>query len=576
MLAAALASLLTPGPGRAAEGAGAYTSLFPPSNMAFGLTEFSLVLILSLTFVVLFTAIRLDELDRQRSQAAQREQDALDRLNSAVEAAQVGTWEVNFRTATALWNSYSESIFGYEPGTGRRSLTDFSDKLHPEDRERVLRGVEDAKRSRQDYESEFRIIPYEGEVRWVLSRGRCSYDENGEAAVMRGTVMDITKRKKSEATLHTMLKRLIDSENRFRELADCLPQLVLQSEACGRITYLNRGWRDYFGHGMGRVQGWRRVLHRDDLASFVREARRARAERNLMEIEARLRSKEGCYQWFLIRAMPSFDGEGRTIKWFATATNIEQQKRMEAQLAKAVDLRNEILCIASHELKTPITSLKLQTELIDRSIEKKGEAETYTAQNFRRLVRQTDRNVNRISKLVEEMLDVSRISGKIALCVERVSMSEILADSLERMQPMLQTAQCPVNVDVVQDGFGLWDKLRIDQVITNLLTNACRYGGGTPIDIRVSAHEGVVELRVKDHGPGIAPEDQERIFQRFERASSHYREDGLGLGLYIVREILREHNGTIRVESEPGFGAEFIVTLPALSECTASATISAS
>ncbi len=177
---------------------------------------------------------------------------------------------------------------------------------------------------------------------------------------------------------------------------------------------------------------------------------------------------------------------------------------------------------------------------------------------------QTARQTQRLARLVNDMLDISRLSaGKLALETETFNLAELASDVVGKLGPQLSEARCEVSVSAAEPVVGTWDRYRLEQVLTNLLTNAARYASGKPVEVLVRRIDQRAELRVHDNGPGIAPEDQERIFRKFERAvGSRGEVSGLGLGLFIVREIVEMHGGTVRVESEPGQGAAFTVALP--------------
>lgn len=233
---------------------------------------------------------------------------------------------------------------------------------------------------------------------------------------------------------------------------------------------------------------------------------------------------------------------------------------MNEVLEGAIVSRDNFLSVASHELRTPLTSIKLQTQLLMRYMEKtgiNGEMNLY----IQKMLNQTDHSVERLSRLVDDMLDISRIqTNKLSLEVEEFDLSEMVHDIVEGLTPHLTEKKCQVSFKTTGSIVGKWDKFRLEQVVTNLLTNAGRYGSGKPIEVWVNRNGDEAQIHVRDHGAGIAKDDQERIFQRFERANADI--SGLGLGLFIAREILKMHNGQIFVESELNNGAEFIVSLP--------------
>lgn len=239
---------------------------------------------------------------------------------------------------------------------------------------------------------------------------------------------------------------------------------------------------------------------------------------------------------------------------------ISRRIAMTDVLKNAIVSRDNFLSIASHELRTPLTSIKLQTQLLMRNVDK-AEIKDETKDYIQKMLGQTNHSVERLSRLVDDMLDISRIqSSKMKLQLEEFDLTEMVKDNVEALMPYLKEVNC--SVSFVSDGsiMGQWDRFRLEQVVTNILTNAARYGRGQPIEIKVTQEEKEARIYIKDFGEGIAKEDQERIFQRYERANSNI--GGLGLGLYIAQEILKMHEGSISVDSELNKGSEFVVSLP--------------
>jgi signal transduction histidine kinase len=238
------------------------------------------------------------------------------------------------------------------------------------------------------------------------------------------------------------------------------------------------------------------------------------------------------------------------------------ERRARAELQEAVRARDEFLSLASHELKTPLTSLALHAKILERTMHRNGSTSTEVVRRFQE---QSAKQTARLSRLVNDMLDISRINAaRLSLEPERFDLSGLVTEVVSRVEPLLAEAGCEARIQADEAVVGSWDRFRLDQVVTNLLTNAIRYGQGSPIDISVRKDGKTAELRVRDHGRGIAPEDQERIFQKFERVVNRSDASGLGLGLFIVQEIVRMHGGTVRVESRPDEGSTFIIELPLL------------
>lgn len=228
----------------------------------------------------------------------------------------------------------------------------------------------------------------------------------------------------------------------------------------------------------------------------------------------------------------------------------------------ALRQRDEFLSVASHELKTPITTIKLQIQMRRRYI-RRGDTSIYRPENVNVLLEKTESQVERLSRLVDDMLDVSRIeSGKLSLSLESVDLGALVESVADGFMSEFEAADCSVSIETGGTVVGWWDRYRLEQVIANLFTNAIKYGLGAPVSIRLGIEGDLAVLRVRDEGPGIAPEDHDRIFDRFERVKTSDKIGGLGLGLYITRQIVELHGGRIRVESRPDEGSEFVVELP--------------
>ena len=251
------------------------------------------------------------------------------------------------------------------------------------------------------------------------------------------------------------------------------------------------------------------------------------------------------------------------IFWI-TKRQVEISRASEETLSTALKVRDDFFSIASHELKTPLTSLKLHTQMIQRGIKQKDPA-AYSIERINALIEQTDKQTQRLERGVDDMLDISRIkTGKLTIEKEVVNLSDLVSDVITRMTGQFQMIPGGApRLKLSKDSEGFWDPIRIEQVITNLLTNALKYGNNKEIDVEVSANPNEVFLSVKDYGRGVSPEYKEKIFNSFERGGVSANEiSGLGLGLYISKQIVKSHGGEIWVESEPGKGALFMVKLP--------------
>jgi signal transduction histidine kinase len=239
---------------------------------------------------------------------------------------------------------------------------------------------------------------------------------------------------------------------------------------------------------------------------------------------------------------------------------LQERQRAEQEALAAVRVREEFLSMASHELKTPLTSLQLQLELLKAGV---VGAEGELPRKLTSKLRTMERQVFRLNALNESLLDVTALSGgKLRLEPQPVELVALVREAVERLEPDFARAGCEVRLEVEEEVWGRWDAMRVDQIVVNLLTNAIKYGLGKPIHVQLQRRGERVQLVVKDQGIGISEEAQARLFRKFERAvpSQHY--GGLGLGLYISRTLVEAMGGTIQVDSRLGEGATFTVTLP--------------
>lgn len=238
-----------------------------------------------------------------------------------------------------------------------------------------------------------------------------------------------------------------------------------------------------------------------------------------------------------------------------------ENARLYEGAQKAIRLRDEFLSIASHELRTPITPLKLHLELLKR-LSTKDMFRTFPLEKLSAALDIADSQLERFQRLIDELLDVSRISvGRLKIERERVDLESIVREIVNQFSEDLNKANCPLELETTS-AVGNWDKLRVEQVLINLLANAIKYGAGKSVKVTIENTGHIARLKVEDHGLGITVDDQKRIFDRFERAASVRHFPGLGLGLYITKQIVEAHSGGISVESDFGHGTTFIVELP--------------
>jgi PAS domain S-box-containing protein len=366
--------------------------------------------------------------------------------------------------------------------------------------------------------------------------------------------VDVTERVHQREELAKRELTISRSERHFRMITEVMPQVVWTARPDGVLDFTNDRWRQYSGSEDPAL--WATFIHPQDVARVTEIWQKAVASGDHYEAEFRLlRKADQTYRWFLVRAQAALDLGGKIERWFGTCTDIQEQKA-------ALAARSEFVSIASHELKTPLTSLKLQTQSMRRNFER-GKVEAFSIDKVSALIKNNEKQVGRLVRLVDDMLDFAKIeSGKLSMFKERTDLGELVQEVFERMLEQLEVAECESTLECTGVFFSVVDRFRIEQVVINLLTNAMRYGKGMPVAIRIAANPQEVVISVTDQGIGVAPQHQERIFKRFERAVSASDTSGLGLGLYISSQIVEAHHGRLSLESELGKGSTFTLGLP--------------
>jgi signal transduction histidine kinase len=241
---------------------------------------------------------------------------------------------------------------------------------------------------------------------------------------------------------------------------------------------------------------------------------------------------------------------------------LEQLQSTQLELEQAVRMRDDFMSIVAHEVRTPLNGLILETQLRKMHLARDNAA-AFTLDKMHAMVDRDERQIKSLIRLIEDMLDVSRIrTGKLSIRPTRFDLSALVRDWLQNFAPQIEAAESSVTLEADQTVVGSWDEFRIEQVISNLLTNALRYGAKSPITVKVYSESGQAWVEVRDFGIGIGEENQKRIFQQFERVTAKHAVAGLGLGLFISEQIVAAHGGSITVESRIGEGALFRVCLP--------------
>jgi PAS domain S-box-containing protein len=511
-----------------------------------------------------------DITDRKRIEDALRQSEQ--RLRLALDAGRMGTWTMDLRTGDATWDASMRRIFGVGPELSVRFPDILQQVVHPDDRAYVEGTVERALAPGSDgrYLAEYRILRRDGAVRRVLVTGQAAFvgDGPGRAPVrMVGTIADVTEHREIERALR-------ESEARFQQLVESLPQLVWACRPEGYCDYLSPQWQAYTGQSesVHYGLGWGDALHPDDRERTLACWNDAMEGRGVYDLEYRLRRADGVYRWFHARAVALRDMDGRIVRWFGTSTDVHDRKLAEEALQEADQRKDEFMAMLAHELRNPLAPVRTAVEVINLS----GD----DADKARQMRDMIERQVTHMARLLDDLLDVSRIArGKVQLRMERCDLVAIVRNVTEDYRPIFTAGG--LTLGAALPAGPLWaqgDVTRLAQVIGNLLGNASKFsqpGGHVGVSLEADARGAVIAVR--DNGLGIEPAMLARVFEPFVQADlgMDRNQGGLGLGLALVRGVVELHGGTVEARSDGiGHGATFLLRLP-LASPKASASASA-
>lgn len=524
------------------------------------------------------------------------------KLSLSLKVGKVGIWEWIPRDDKIIWDVTTLEIFGYTTGSNLLDAAFVISHFHPEDKDRCMGVIEDALASARPYLMDYRIVRKDGVTRWVQGAGMPFYDSDGKLLRVLGTVIDITDRKEQEedqkfiADISEILSSSFDYEKNIQTVLNFAVSKYfdggvvdeynrLEAKRIGASSKISEDKKILLElHHLNKVMLSQEFLNYladskeiliSDVEAFLREGNFSPA---YIEQTRKLNIKEsflitlfgkngpvGIVAFHLRRE--NKDTMTGRMKLIAREIGYRISLALENSLLyhnsqEAIRARDEFLSIASHELKTPLQSLTLQNQMRKRMIEKKSD-EAVSSTSLLRTLEMDKRQLSRINRLIDDMLDISRIkNSKLSLQKEKFNISGLVEDVSERLRPQFEAAGCSLQKNIAGLAEIVADSYRIEQVLVNILINAMKYGAGAPVTITLRANSDRVFVEVTDNGPGIREEDRERIFHRFERAVPSQEVSGLGLGLYIAREIMELHGGLISVRSTPGEGSTFIMELP--------------
>ena len=515
-----------------------------------------------------------DITDRKQIEDALRQSEEQRRLT--LDLTHIGSWDWNVIANTMTWNDNHFYLLELVPGEVESSYQTWRDRVHPEDIEQTEQALAHAVATQTDFEAEYRIIYPDGTVRWLISKGRGIYDEDGKPTRMLGVVFDITDRKQAEEALR-------ESEEQYRMTFDLAAVGVCHVDLDGRWLRFNQKICEIAGYSREELMGmtYQEITHPDDLEADLNYVRQLVAgEIPNFSMEKRYIRKDGSTVWINLavslarETVPGDGGDrlGRPKYMIGVVEDINDRKQAEfqlqqqaselsqlnaaltqttAQLAKRNQELDRFVYVVSHDLKAPLRAIANLSQWIEEDLSGQLPEEN---QRQMQLLRQ---RVYRMEALIDGLLDYSRV-GRTEATTETVNVGELLDEVIDSLAPPVTfTIQVQPQMPTI-----VAKRLLLTQVFANLISNAIKHHHRPDGRIEIAATEkgDYYEFAVTDDGPGIAPEYHERIFGIFQTLKANHSHESTGIGLSIVKKIIETEGGEIVLESELEKGATFRFT----------------
>jgi PAS domain S-box-containing protein len=522
--------------------------------------------------------VAFDITDRKRAEEIVRESE--EHLRLTTEAANIGAWTWDIVNNKNVWTDKCKDIFGVSRQT-EPSIELLMTVIHPEDRQTVKRILDEAIEQHKEYNAEYRIIHPDNSIHWIHSRGRAYYDADTKKPVRAyGVITDVTGRKQIEEALRR--------EQAFlRNVIDAAPSMVFVKDWDGRFVLVNKALAACYGTTVDGIVGKTDAdfnANAEEVAHFLRDDREVMTTRQpkFIPIEP-VTCSDGNTRWFTTIKVPLLDEDATCNKILGVATNITDRKQAEDALRESEShLRSQteeletIIGIVSHDLRAPLLNIRGFSKLLRTNCDKirnlfasadlgtdiRTQFESTVKESMLEAVGFIDTSTGVMNNLVETLVEVAR-AGLVVPQPETLDMNQLVKDVVDSIK--IKFTDTGANIDVEDLPPCYADRMHVAQIFTNLIDNALKYldpNRKGEICVSGRTQNGRAVYQIADNGIGIAPENQEKVFEIYYRLSEKAAVGGEGVGLSVVKQMIGRNNGRIWLVSDKGKGSNFFVALP--------------
>ncbi len=498
-----------------------------------------------------------------------------EQLRMTLTAGKFGNFQIHFPDMHMITSKQCKADFGRAEDEAF-TYEMFRNSVHPQDWSVVAAKLQKSLEKLTDYDAEYRCIWPDGSIHWISAKGKMLTDKEGMPVQFLGITSDITERKEAEKTLK-------ESEERFRSLAQTLPQLVWVTDAQGNPEFASSRWKEYSGIEPGGEKEWKAMVHPADYDNITAAWVHSLTTGTNYTYDVRLKSKGGEYRWHNVKGEPVLDDQNNITKWVGAFTDIHEQKNIEQLLEIKITERTEELkqkntelqnmnkeleafnFISSHDLQEPLR--KIQT-LAGRILASENENFSETGKDY---FRRMNNAAERMRILIQDLLSFSRVNNSERK-FEMTNLNDIADEVKNEFKEALTEKRATIEVKKMCEGKIIPFQFR--QLMHNLISNALKFTkphtaphitikseivsvANSPFEGRRACH-----ITVSDNGIGFEEHYSKKIFEVFQRLHGKQEYEGTGIGLAIVKKIVDNHNGIISAESELGEGATFNIYLP--------------